>query len=58
MFVIRIWTPAEHDDPERFRLHGLAEHIASGERCPFRGTAELRAFLEARLERQRREVER
>jgi hypothetical protein len=57
-FVIRIWTPAEHvDDPERFRLRGLAEHIGSGEREAFRRAGELLAFLEARLEHQRREVE-
>jgi hypothetical protein len=57
-FVIRIWTPAELvDDPERFRLRGLAEHVTSGERRPFRGAGELLAFLEARLEQQRQEVE-
>jgi hypothetical protein len=57
-FVIRVWTPAEQaDDPERFRLRGLAEHIGSGEREAFRGARELLAFLEARLEQQRQEAE-
>jgi hypothetical protein len=58
-FVIRIWTSSDHlDKPERFRLHGLAEHIGSGDRRPFRGTGELLAFLEARVEQRRLEVER
>lgn len=50
-FVIRIWTPAERDDdPERYRLRGLVEHVGSGERDAFRGAGELLAFLDARLD--------
>lgn len=51
-FVIRVWTPAECvDDPERFRLRGVAEHVSSGERRAFEGAGELLAFVEARVER-------
>jgi hypothetical protein len=58
-FVIRLWTPAERDDdPERHRLRGLVEHVGSGERDAFRGTSELLAFLELRLEEESRAVER
>ena len=50
-FVIRIWTPAERDDdPQRYRLRGLVEHVGSGEREAFRGAGELLALLEVRLE--------
>jgi hypothetical protein len=50
-FLIRIWTPAE-----RYRLRGLVEHIASGERDAFRGGGELLAVLELRLGRKAEEV--
>jgi hypothetical protein len=56
-FVIRIWTPAERDDdPERFRLRGLIEHVGSAERDAFRCADELLAFLAAHLEVQAQEV--
>jgi hypothetical protein len=57
-FVIRIWTPAERDDdPQRYRLRGLVEHIGSGERDAFRGAGELLAFLETRLEPKLQEMQ-
>ncbi len=57
-FVIRIWTPAERDDdPERYRLRGLVEHVGSAERDAFRCADELLAFLKARLEMQPQEVQ-
>ena len=57
--MIRIWTPAERDDdPERFRLHGLVEHVGSAERDAFRCADELLTFLRARLEMQPQEVQR
>jgi hypothetical protein len=57
-FVIRIWTPAErNDDPHRYRLRGLVEHVGSGERDAFRGAGELLAFLESRLEATPQEVQ-
>ena len=57
-FVIRIWTPAERDDdPERYRLRGLVEHVGSGERDAFRGAGERLAVLEARLDPMPKELE-
>ena len=57
-FVIRIWTPAERDDdPQRYRLRGLVEHVGSGERDAFRGAGELLAILESRLEATPQEVQ-
>jgi hypothetical protein len=51
--------PAEQvDDPERFRLRGVIEHVHSGEQRTFRGAGELLAFLEARLEPSPKEVQR
>lgn len=57
-FVVRIWTPAELDDPERFRLRGRVEHVHSGEQETFRGAGELLGFLEARLDQRSEEEER
>lgn len=55
--MIRMWTPAERDDdPERYRLRGVVEHVGTGKRDAFRGAGELLAFLELHLERQTEEV--
>jgi hypothetical protein len=57
-FVIRIWTPAEHDgDPQGYGLRGFVEHVGSGKREAFRGAGELLAFLEVRVEAMPQEVQ-
>jgi len=57
-FVVRIWTAAERDcDPGAFPLRGLVEHVASGAKSAFQGTAELLAFLEASVRPPPQEVE-
>jgi hypothetical protein len=46
-FVVRVWTPAEAGEP--FDLHGIVEHVGSGEPRRFRGPEELLAALRAEL---------
>jgi hypothetical protein len=48
-FVVRVWTPAEPGG-EPVSLHGIVEHVGSGEPRRFRGAEELLAALRAGLE--------
>ena len=51
-FVIRIWAPADARERDRTRsLQGRLEHVASGRRAVFRGTAELADLIERELRR-------
>lgn len=49
-FVVRVWTPAETRAEGPFELHGIVEHVGSGEASRFRGSAELFEALRAERE--------
>jgi hypothetical protein len=44
-FVVRVWTPADAGEP--VGLHGIVEHVGSGEQRRFRGPEELLTALSA-----------
>jgi hypothetical protein len=44
-FLLRVWRPADPDEPTQARLNGLVLHVATGWERAFRSSAELGEFL-------------
>ena len=56
-FVLRVWTPASgNPGADATSLHGLVEHVRSGDSTPFTGEEELLRLLRAGLQAGDRDV--